>query len=181
MSEKIIKSGLVSQSEIIEGVVKSANAIKTTMGPSGKCVAIENMTGPEITRDGATVAKSISFKNPAKNMGAQLVRKAAARTEEQAGDGTSTTSLLIKEFCIKGQKALNTGANVNEIKSGMLKAEKWMVDYIAKNAIPVDGELEKIRKVATISANNDPEVGDLVVECMEKVGWNYYCRHGIRS
>lgn len=172
MSEKIIKSGLISQSEIIEGVVKSANAIKTTMGPSGKCVAIEGMTGPEITRDGATVAKSISFKNPAMNMGAQLVRKASAHTEEQVGDSTSTTALLIKEFCEKGQKALNTGANVNEIKSGMLKAQKWMTDYISKNAIPVEGDLEKIRKVATISANNDPEVGDLVVDCMEKVGFN---------
>lgn len=172
MSEKIIKHGLSTQSEIIEGVIKSVNAIKTTIGPSGKCVAIEGMTGPEITRDGATVAKSISFKNPAQNMGAQLVRKAAARTEEQAGDSTSTTSVLIKEFCEKGQKALKTGANVNEIKSGMLKAEKWMADYISKTSIPVDGDLEKIRKVATISANNDSEIGDLVVECMEKVGVN---------
>lgn len=170
MSNKIIKKGLATQGEIIEGVVKAVEAIKTTLGPSGKCVAIDNMIGPEVTRDGATVAKSISFKDPAQNMGAQLVRKASTRTEEQAGDATSTTAILISEFCVRGQKALSTGSNVNEIKSGMLKAEKWMSDYIKKNSIPIDGDLEKIRKVATISANNDPEVGDLVVECMEKVG-----------
>lgn len=167
---KIINSGLTSQAEIIEGIVKSANAIKTTMGPSGKCVAINQMTGPEITRDGATVAKSISFKDQSKNIGAQLVRKAASLTEDQAGDGTSTTSVLIKEFCEKGQKALKIGANVNEIKSGMLKAGEWMSKFISKSAIAIDGDLEKIRRVATISANNDPEVGNLVVECMEKVG-----------
>lgn len=169
-TNKIIKKGLATQSEIIEGVIKSAEAIKTTMGPSGKCVAIDNMIGPEVTRDGATVAKSISFSDPAQNMGAQLVRKASTRTEELVGDSTSTTAILIEEFCKKGQKALNTGANVNEIKSGMLKAEKWMLGYIKDNSISIDGDLEKIRRVATISANNDPEVGNLVVECMEKVG-----------
>lgn len=170
--KKIIKMGLDTQAEIIEGVIKAAEAIKITMGPSGKCVAIDNMIGPEITRDGATVAKSISFSDPAQNMGAQLVRKASTRTEEQAGDASSTTAVLIEEFCKKGQKAIKTGANVNEIKSGMLKAEKWMIDYIKKNSIAIDGDLEKIRKVATISANNDPEVGDLVVECMKKVGFD---------
>lgn len=169
-TNKIISKGLATQEEIIKGVIEAVDAIKVTMGPSGKCVAIDNMIGPEITRDGATVAKSISFKNPAKNMGAQLVRKASTSTEESVGDATSTTAVLIKEFCEKGQKALRTGSNVNEIKSGMIKAEKWMRDYIKKNSISIDGDFEKIRKVATISANNDPEVGNLVVECMEKVG-----------
>lgn len=167
---KIIKKGLATQAEIIEGVVKSVEAIETTLGPSGKCVAINGYAGPEITRDGVTVAKSITFKNLAHNMGAQMVKTASSKTEEQAGDGTSSSSILIKEMCLKGQKSLGTGANVNEIKSGMLKAEKWMKDYISKNSIAIDGDLEKIRKVATISANNDPEVGNLVVECMEKVG-----------
>lgn len=169
-SGKIIKKGLATQSEIIEGVVKSVEAIKTTLGPSGKCVAIDGYSGPEITRDGATVAKSISFKNPAHNMGAQLVKKAATSTEDQVGDATSTTSILIEEMVLRGQKSLKTGANVNEIKAGMLKAEAWMKEYIKANSLPIDGDLEKIRKVATISANNDPEVGNLVVECMEKVG-----------
>lgn len=163
-----------SQEKVIEGVIKTADTIKTTLGPSGKAVAISQNFGevPEISRDGATVAKSISFKDQAMNMGAQLVKKAASLTEQQAGDGTSSTSILVKELCVKGQKAVQTGSNVNEVKSGMLKAGKWMRDYIAQNAISIDGDLEKIRKVATISANNDPEIGDLVVSCMEKVGIN---------
>ena len=172
MAGKLINHGLEAQNRIIEGVIKTSDAIKTTLGPSGKCVAINSGFGVEITRDGATVAKSISFSDPALDMGAQLVRKAASRTEEQCGDSTSTTSLLIKEFCIKGQRSLNTGSNVNEIKSGMDKAMRWVTDYIKKNSIAVDGDFDKIRKVATISANNDPEVGNLVVECMEKVGIN---------
>ena len=102
----------------------------------------------------------------------QLIKKAASLTEEQAGDGTTTTSILVKEFCEKGQRYLKTGSNVNEIKSGMLKAGEWMSKFISSKSITIDGDLEKIRKVATISANNDPEIGDLVVKCMEKVGIN---------
>lgn len=176
MSGKIINSGLESQAKIIEGVEKAVNAIKVTLGPSGKAVAIglDPMVNdaPEVSRDGATVAKSISFKDQALNMGAQLVRKAASLTEEQVGDATSSCSILVNEFCKKGQRYLKTGSNVNEIKSGMLKAGKWMTKYISSKAIPIDGDLEKIRRVATISANNDPEVGDLVVKCMEEVGIN---------
>lgn len=167
---KIIKFGSTAQEKIISGIEASADAIKVTMGPAGKCVAINQATGPEITRDGATVAKSISFKDPTMNMGAQLIKKAASLTEEDAGDGTSTVSILTKEFCKKGQRAITTGANVNEVKSGMLKASSWVTKYIKEHAIPVDGDLEKIRKVATISANNDPEVGDLIVKCMEQIG-----------
>lgn len=173
MSGKIIKKGSDAQSKIIEGVVDAANAIKTTLGPSGKCVAISNASlslEPEITRDGATVAKAISFSDPVKNMGAALLRKAASLTESQTGDSTSTTAVLIKEFCEKGQKILNSGANINEVKTGMLKASNWVKDYIAKKSIAIDGDMEKIRKVATISANNDPEVGKLVVDCMSQVG-----------
>lgn len=172
MSEgKIINHGFETQAEIIEGVKKSVEAIKKTLGPSGKAVCISNsMTGPEVSRDGATVAKSISFKNQLWNTGAIFVKNAASQTERQVGDSTSSTSLLIKEMCEKGQKALRTGSNVNEVKSGMLKAGKWMSEYIKKNSIPVNDDMEKIRKVATISANNDPTIGNLVVECMEKVG-----------
>lgn len=169
--EKIIKHGVNTQNEIIKGVVESVDAIKTTLGPCGKCVAITDPYGvPNISRDGATVSKSISFKDPLKNAGAILVKNAATKTEESAGDGTSTCSILTKEMVIKGQKAINTGSNVNEIKSGMLKAGNWVLNYIKTNAIQIDGDLEKIRKVATISANNDPEIGDLIVECMEKIG-----------
>lgn len=173
MSGKIIKQGFNTQSEIIKGISIAANAIKTTLGPSGKCVAISNDSmslEPEITRDGATVAKSISFSDPTLNMGALLLRKAAALTESQSGDSTSTCSILIKEFCEKGQKLIGTGANINEVKAGMLKASDWVKNFISSKAIQIDGDMEKIRKVATISANNDPEVGNLIVDCMKQIG-----------
>ena len=172
MNNKIIEKGDQVQSRVIAGVVKAVEAIKTTIGPSGKAVAIDTDFGVEITRDGATVAKSIQLKNREENIGAELVKKAATLTEDQAGDATSTTSLLVEEFCVRGHKAVTNGANVNELKAGMLKAGKWMENYIKDNAIEIDGDLEKIRKVATISANNDPEVGNLVVEGIQKVGLN---------
>lgn len=161
-----------TQDKLILGVEKTVNAIKTTLGPCGKCVAIQGGEYPDITRDGATVAKSITLKDPIENMGAQIVKKAAQSTEEQAGDGTSSTSILIKEMVKKGQRYLNTGANVNEIKDGMEAAGKWVSEYIKNHSEQVDGDLEKIKQVATISANNDPEIGGLISECMEKVGIN---------
>lgn len=167
---KIIEHGEKAQGKILEGVIKTVDAIKTTIGPAGHGVAITSMGLPEITRDGATVAKSVSFSDDQMNIGAELVKRAATLTEDQAGDGTSTTSLLIKELCLKGQKAVQTGSNVNEIKAGMLKAGKWMHDFISKNATPIAGNMELLKKVATISANNDTEVGDLVVQGISQVG-----------
>jgi chaperonin GroEL len=171
---KIIEIGSSAQEKIIKGVEKTANAIKTTLGPSGHCVAIEGVMGmpPEVTRDGATVAKSIKLSDGSENIGAELIKKAATLTEELAGDSTSTTAVLIKELCLSGQKYLKKGVNINSLKSGMQKACNWIVDYLKENTIKVDGDLEKIRKVATISANNDPEIGNLIVECFEKVGFD---------
>ena len=168
---KIVIKGEDARKKIIEGVIEASDAIITTLGPAGKFVAIENnMIGPEISRDGATVAKSISFKDGAKNAGAMLVRKAASLTEEQVGDGSSTISCLIKEFCVKGERAVRDKRNVSEVKSGMIKASEWVKNFIKENSIEVGDDLEKIRRVATISANNDPEVGNLIVESMKKVG-----------
>ena len=168
MDNKIIKEG---SEKIIEGVNKAVGAIKMSIGPSGKAIAIgDDGLGCQITRDGATIAKNIQFKDKEENIGAELVKKASASTEDDAGDGTSTTALLIQEFCKRGQRALNTGANVNELKEGMLKAGKWVEDYIKKSSISVNGDLDKVEKVATISANNDPKVGALVREAFEKVG-----------
>lgn len=158
---------------MISGIKKSVDVIAQTLGPKGRCVAIQNAFGdPEITRDGATVAKSISLPDPSEDMGVSLVKAAATKTEEQAGDSTTTTSLLIKEMVEKGSRHLKTGANLTEIKEGMDMAVKSVTEFIKINSIQVDGDLEKIRKVATISANNDPKVGDLIVEAMEKVGEN---------
>lgn len=160
-----------TNAKMIEGIVKSVDAISKTLGPKGSCVAIQNSWGnPDITRDGATVSKNISFKDPAMNMGAQLVKAAATKTEEQVGDSTSSCSILVREMVTKGQRYINNGANLNEVKDGMEKMASWVKTFIKENSIPVDGDLEKIRRVATISANNDPEIGNLIVECMEKVG-----------
>ena len=173
MTGKVIKFGGSAQDKIIQGVDYAASAISRTLGPAGRCVSISGDFGaPEVTRDGATVAKSIQFSEPLLNQGALLLRKASSLTEELVGDGTSTVSILVNELCNKGRRHLKTGANVNEIKSGMLKAQKWMTEFIKKNATLIDGDIELIRRVATVSANNDPEVGDLVVECMNKVGIN---------
>lgn len=169
MESKVINFENV-QGKVISGVVKATSAIERTLGPSGKCVAVVGNFGTDITRDGATVAKSIVLKDKEENIGAELVKKAAEQTETLAGDGTSTTSVLIKEICLKGQKAVGNGSNVNEIKSGLQKAGEWVKEYIRNHATPVDGDFDKIREVATISANNDPEVGDLVVKGLQAVG-----------
>lgn len=173
MENKKVRTGRDTQEKVIKGVSKAVEAIKSTLGPSGKCVAI-NLNGftTEITRDGATVVKNIQFKDQEMNMGVDLVKKAALATEESSGDGTSTTSILIEEFCKRGQLYIDGGVNINEVKSGMIKARNWVEKYIADSAIKVDGDMEKIRKVATISANNDPEVGNLVVEGLTRVGVN---------
>lgn len=168
---KIVIKGKDARKRIIDGVIEASDAIITTLGPAGKFVAIENsMIGPEISRDGATVAKSISFKDGAKNAGAMLVRKAASLTEDLVGDGTSTSACLIKEFCSKGEREISNGRNVSEVKSGMIKASEWVKNFIKENSIEIGDDLEKIRRVATISANNDSGVGDLIVESMKKVG-----------
>ena len=171
MESKVINFESV-QKKVIVGVVKAANAIEHTLGPSGKCVAVVGNFGTDITRDGATVAKSIILKDKEENIGAELVKKAAEQTETLAGDGTSTCSILTRELCLRGQKAVGNGANVNELKSGILKAGDWVKSYIKDHATPIDGDLEKIQKVATISANNDAEVGNLVVKGLQAVGLN---------
>lgn len=174
MNYKIINNGENVQGKVLSGVNKAVDAIKVTLGPQGRGVAITNsqFNSVEVTRDGATVARSITLKDPVENIGAELVKKAASLTEDKVGDATSSTSVMIKELCKKGQKAIETGSNVNEIKSGMLAAEKWIKEFIKNSSIEINGDLEKIRRVATISANNDPEVGDLVVQGMKEVGIN---------
>lgn len=167
---KEIKKG---QEKIIEGLNKAVDAVEVTLGPAGHSVAITTDFGVvDASRDGANILKTISFKDQEEDIGAQLVKKAAILSESEAGDSTTTTAILTRELVIKGQKAVQTGSNVNEVKAGMLKAGKWVSDYIKSKSISIGGDLEKIRKVATISANNDPVIGDLVVECMKKVGEN---------
>lgn len=173
-----------SSEKIIKGIEKVVDTVKVTLGPSGKAVAIDNGMAsdiPDIQRDGATILKSISFKDREMNMGAQLVRKASSQCESESGDSTTTCAILINEFCKKGQKYIKTGSNVNEVKSGMLKAGKYVSDYIKSKSISVAGDLEKIRRVATISGNNDPTIGDLIIESLEKVGIDGIIRADLSS
>lgn len=166
---KEIKKG---QEKIIEGLKKAVDTVKVTLGPAGHCVAIADAFQVSTSRDGANILKTIEFDDPELNLGAELVKKAATLCESESGDSTTTTSILTEELVLAGQKAVQTGSNVNEVKSGMLKAGKWISKFIKDSAIQVDGDLEKVRKVATISANNDSEIGNLIVECMEQVGEN---------
>lgn len=173
MENKLIKTGFTVQDQLLQGVKMAVDAIKVSLGPAGRSVLITADFGaPEITRDGATIAKSIQFSDKILDQGAQLIRKAASLTEDQVGDSTSSVSVLTYEMCSKGIRHIKSGVNANELKSGMIKAQRWMTEYIKKNSVQVNGDLDKVKQVATISANNDPGVGGLIKECLEKVGMN---------
>lgn len=165
---KIIKNG---NEGLIKGVNIVSDLVSKTLGPKGKSVAIQSpYGGPDVSRDGATVVKSIELSDPIENMGAQMVKEAAKKTEDQAGDSTSTTSILIREMVNRGKRYENQVQNINEVRNGMEKAMKFVDDYIKDHSILVDGDLEKVRRVATISANNDPFIGDLICKAFEEVG-----------
>lgn len=156
--------------EIINGVNEIAETISVTLGPSGKCVAIKTPYGTDVTRDGATVAKAIDL-HGLKGIGSELVQKAASKTEEQAGDGTSTTSVLLAKLCKEGLRADGSGFNMNEVRSGMHKAENRIVEMISTYSQKIgDDDFDKMESIATISANNDPEVGKIVADCVKQVG-----------
>lgn len=161
----------LNENSIIDGVEKVNGAVKETFGPMGKCVAIKTKFGlPDITRDGATVAKAIVLEDETENLGAEIVRSAATSTEDQAGDGTTTTTVLLNEMLHQAKNKIRDNHNLNEVKDGMYLALKEVSKYIKSNSIPVDGDLDKIHRVATISANNNSQIGDLIIDCMKKVG-----------
>lgn len=168
MSKKIS----AGNSGIVRGIKMAAEAIGATVGPRGKCVAIQSSFGaPNITRDGATVAKSLSSKDPEESMGIELVKAASVKTEEVVGDATSTTAILTEAIVSGGLRhAQDPKINMNEFKIGLEKTLDIVKGMLVGESVQVDGDLERIRRVATISANNDPKIGDLIVECMEKVG-----------
>lgn len=153
--------------KIKEGVDKLANAVKTTLGPGGANVVIEENRSAHITKDGVTVARSIALEDPIENLGAQIVKEAASRTAEMAGDGTTTATVLAQAILKAGIKNVVAGANRIDLKRGIDMACKAMVNEIKKLATPVqDGDVEKI---ALISANGDAEVAALITEAIDKV------------
>ena len=169
MSKKITFSK-DARNKLANGVDKLANAVTATLGPSGRNVIIEQEMGmPVSTKDGVTVAKSIELKDKVENLGAQIVKQASIKTAEQAGDGTTTSTLLAQEILTLGLDRISQGSNVVEIKRGIDKAVKDVVKFLQENGKDITDE-EQLRQIATISANNDTEVGELISTAMDKVG-----------
>ncbi len=159
-----------ARSSILKGVNTLANAVKVTLGPKGRNVVIEKSFGaPLVTKDGVTVAKEIELENKFENMGAQMVKEVASKTNDDAGDGTTTATVLAQAIFREGTKIVTAGHNPMAIKKGIDKAVDIIVAELKKQAKPVK-EKSEIAQVGTISANNDKVIGDLIAEAMEKVG-----------
>ena len=159
-----------ARSKLLSGVEQIAKAVKTTLGPCGRMVMMDKKYGsPVITKDGVSVAKEIELQDPYENMGAQFVREVASKTNDDAGDGTTTATVLAYALVREGLKSVTAGMTPIEIKRGMDKAVKIAVEEIKKFAKPVKN-VDDITNIATISANNDPEIGKLIADAIEKVG-----------
>ena len=159
-----------ARNKLAEGVDKLANAVTATLGPSGRNVIIEqDMGNPVSTKDGVTVAKSIELKDKVENLGAQIVKQASIKTAEQAGDGTTTSTLLAQSILSEGINRLKAGSNAVDIKKGVDKAVKDVVKFLDEQSQEITDE-EQLKQIATISANNDTEVGELISTAMDKVG-----------
>ena len=168
---KLIHYDAEARDALKRGVDKLANAVKVTLGPRGRNVVIEKSFGaPTVTKDGVTVAKEIELSDKVENMGAQMVREVASRTNDNAGDGTSTATVLAQSIIQTGLKNVTAGANPMDLKSGIDIAVSAVVKELKKLSKPVGDSLDSIKQVGTISANGDEEIGGLIAEAMEKVG-----------
>ena len=167
---KDIKFNIKAREELKNGVDALADAVKVTLGPKGRNVIIEKKFGaPHITKDGVTVAREIELEDPFQNMGAQLVKEVASKTGDQAGDGTTTATVLAQSIINVGLKNVTAGANPMDLKRGIDKAVSAVVESIKAQSQEVDDDISKIENVARVSANNDEEIGKLIAEAMEKV------------
>ena len=167
---KDIKFNLEARDQMKQGVDQLANAVKVTLGPKGRNVIIEKKFGaPQITKDGVTVAKEVELADPFQNAGAQLVKSVASKTGDDAGDGTTTATVLAQAIVREGLKNVAAGANPMDLKRGIDKAVATVVESIKAQSEPVASDYQKIEQVATVSANNDPEIGKLLADAMQKV------------
>ena len=167
---KEIKFDIEARDLLKHGVDQLANAVKVTLGPKGRNVILSKTYGaPQITKDGVTVAKNIELECPFENMGAQLVKEVASKTNEDAGDGTTTATVLAQSIINVGLKNVTAGANPMELKRGIDKAVSVLVKDIASQSQAVGNDLKRIEHVAKISANGDEEIGSLIAEAMGKV------------
>ncbi|MBZ5723865.1 MAG: chaperonin GroEL [Acidobacteriia bacterium] len=168
MAKQIVYADL-SRQAILRGVNQLADAVKVTLGPKGRNVVLEKkFGGPNITKDGVTVAKEIELKDPLENMGAQMVREVASKTSDVAGDGTTTATILAQCIFREGVKAVAAGANPMALKRGIEKAVDVAVEEVKKLSKPVSGDM--IAQVGTISANSDTTIGGIIADAMKKVG-----------
>lgn len=160
-----------AREKLKKGIDTLANAVKSTLGPKGRNVIIQNIHGsPNITKDGVTVANAIAVEDKVEDLGVQVLKQAAKKTGDNAGDGTTTATVLAQAMYSEGHKYVMTGANPIDLKRGMEKAVQAAVEILKEQSESVNEDWEKIRQVATISANNDPAIGNLIAEAMEKVG-----------
>ena len=167
---KDIKYNMDARDLLKKGVDQLANAVKVTLGPKGRNVVIEKKFGaPQITKDGVTVAKEVELENKFENTGAQLVKSVASKTGDDAGDGTTTATILTQAIVTEGLKNVTAGANPMDLKRGIDKAVAAVVEFIKAHAEQVDDNYDKIEQVATVSANNDAEIGKLLADAMRKV------------
>jgi chaperonin GroEL len=167
---KNITYNVEAREALKQGVDQLANAVKVTLGPKGRNVIIDKKYGaPHITKDGVTVAKEIELADAQENLGAQLVKEVASKTGDQAGDGTTTATVLAQAIIGVGLKNVTAGANPMDLKRGIDKAVTAVVEEIKKQSVVVGNDFDKIEQVATISANNDAEIGRLIADAMRKV------------
>ncbi len=173
MAAKDVKYNVEARELLKEGADALANAVKVTLGPKGRNVVIDKKFGaPRITKDGVTVAKEIELEDSFKNAGAQLVKSVASKTGDDAGDGTTTATVLTQALLTEGMKNVAAGANPLDIKRGIDKAVAKVVEEIKSQAEKIESSYEKIEQVATISGNNDPEIGKLIADGMRAVSVN---------
>ncbi len=160
-----------ARNKMKKGVDTLANAVKVTLGPKGRNVVIEKKFGaPQVTKDGVTVAKEIELEDPIENMGAQMVKEVASKTADIAGDGTTTATVLAQSIISEGLRNVAAGANPMDLKRGIDKAVQAIVENLKKQSVTVGDDNDKIKQVASISANNEESIGSLIAEAMKKVG-----------
>src|SRR5438874_1792602 len=170
MTAKYLEFNTEARSRLKRGVDQLAEAVKVTLGPKGRNVVIDKKFGnPTITKDGVTVAKEIELEDAIENMGAQMVKEVATKTSDIAGDGTTTATVLAQAIFREGLKSVTAGANPMSLKRGIDKAVELVVEELKRISAPSKGRKE-IAQVGTISANNDPEIGKIIADAMEKAG-----------
>src|SRR3989475_8173725 len=171
MPAKQLEFNTEARARLKRGVDQLAEAVKVTLGPKGRNVVIDKKFGnPTVTKDGVTVAKEIELEDPIENMGAQMVKEVATKTSDLAGDGTTTATVVAQAIFREGLKSVTAGSNPMSLKRGIDRAVDTVVEELKKISVPTSGNKKDIAQVGAISANNDPEIGKLIADAMEKVG-----------